>query len=145
MEALGLLVAFAYSVKHRLRGEYGTDYDDYEGILPRWIARYEEGGYSSTASSPTEGSESYNAMGTLTPNVKRRKEAKTPPDGTRSPGTSSTWSQNDAQRHSHGIHFHEASMTLDNQSAITPLLSGNHRTVQFHPSVTNTKTPLPLV
>ncbi|KAL5527557.1 hypothetical protein ACEPAG_6358 [Sanghuangporus baumii] len=143
-DALRLLIAFAYSVKHRLRGEYGTDYDDYEGILPRSIVQYEEGGFSSTASSPTQGSESYNTAGTLSPKVKRRKDEKNQPDGATSP-SSSKWSQSNLQEHSHGIHFNEASMTLDNQSATTPLLSKKHRTVQFHPYAAISKTPLPLV
>lgn len=61
-DTLKLCVAFAYSVKHRLRGEYGLDYDDYTGILPRSIVRYEEGSFNSSSSSPISRDASYNAQ-----------------------------------------------------------------------------------
>ncbi|EJD01266.1 UPF0187-domain-containing protein [Fomitiporia mediterranea MF3/22] len=147
IEALQLAMAFAYAVKHRLRGEFGFDYDDYRGILPRSIVQYEINGISTAASSPASGNghESYQATGSLTPKMKKRRESdSTKSDDDASPkDTKPSPSRNNSQQ-SH-MHFHSASVTLDSQSATTPLLSGTHRTVQFHAYPTVLKTPLPLV
>ncbi|KAI5124785.1 hypothetical protein M0805_005419 [Coniferiporia weirii] len=123
VDALKLCVAFAYAVKHRLRGENGLDYDDYEGVLPRSITRYEEAGDNSSSSSPTSRNRIYDSVGSLTPQMTRRK------------------SEND----SHKIHFHHASVTVSDQNASEPLLGDSHRTVQFHPRANMMRTPVPLV
>ncbi|KAF8061518.1 Bestrophin, RFP-TM, chloride channel-domain-containing protein [Lyophyllum atratum] len=45
IEALKLCVAFAFAVKHYLRGEDGVHYDDFHGVLPPSFARYDESGF----------------------------------------------------------------------------------------------------
>lgn len=141
IDALKLLIAFAYSVKHRLRGEYGTDYEDYDGVLPRSIVRYEETGFSTDNSSPIHGSESYNATGTLAPKVKQKDDG----SGSDDSQSSSVLKHSRSISKPSSMHFHSASVALSESSAATPLLSDNHRTVQFHPQATIEKTPLPLV
>ena len=46
---LQLLLAYAYAVKHHLRGEDGTDWPDYKDVLPASFARFNETGLDRTA------------------------------------------------------------------------------------------------
>ncbi|KAH8118527.1 UPF0187-domain-containing protein [Phellopilus nigrolimitatus] len=143
-DTLKLAVAFAYAVKHRLRGENGTDYEDYEGILPPFIARYEEAG-STNASSPISRNTSYHATGSISPPIFRRKsEDETANDN--SGGIASASSKIDRHKsNGRGIHVHDASVTLSEQGPNTPLLGDSHRTVQFHPYSSISTIPLPLI
>jgi putative membrane protein len=63
VEALRLALSFAFAAKHYLRGEDGTDYDDYIGVLPSTFPRHDDQpGFMNGrtyASSPT----SYSATG----------------------------------------------------------------------------------
>jgi ion channel-forming bestrophin family protein len=51
VRALKLLLSYAYAVKHHLRGEEGTDWPDYEGVLPADFARFDELGFDRMANS----------------------------------------------------------------------------------------------
>ncbi|KAF8522083.1 Bestrophin, RFP-TM, chloride channel-domain-containing protein [Hysterangium stoloniferum] len=58
VQALRLLLSYAFAVKHHLRGEEGTEWDDYRGVLPPGFSSYNpgydtisrNGGYSSSSS-----------------------------------------------------------------------------------------------
>jgi len=58
VQALRLLLSYAFAVKHHLRGEDGTEWDDYRGVLPAGFSKdnlgYDRinrnGGYSSSSS-----------------------------------------------------------------------------------------------
>ncbi|KAG7452710.1 uncharacterized protein BT62DRAFT_983661 [Guyanagaster necrorhizus] len=55
-DALHLCLAFAYAVKHYLRGEDGTNWEDYRGLLPPSFLQAEDMGYRSDAYSATRSS-----------------------------------------------------------------------------------------
>ncbi|KAF7304691.1 hypothetical protein MKEN_01183200 [Mycena kentingensis (nom. inval.)] len=122
-ETLHLSLAFVYATKHYLRGEDGIHWEDYKGILPSSFLRSDaEVGYNTQSTTPG---------GTY---------AATSLAGSVSMGKSSdTLLKGDAtkrvrpKRSKHQI-----------VSANTPLLSGTHRTVEFHPFADDTSMPLPL-
>ena len=141
-EVLKLCIAYIYAVKHRLRGEFGVDYDDYEGVLPKYIARFDAGGFSST-SSPASGTGSYQSVASLGPAMTRRKSD---PNVTDVPMDQNKGRhEHDSHDHTHGIHFRNHSVTVSEQGPNTPLLGNNHRTVEFHPYADITTLPLPLM
>ncbi|KAF9227983.1 hypothetical protein BS17DRAFT_414861 [Gyrodon lividus] len=125
-ETLQLCVAFAYAVKHYLRGEDGAEYDDLVGVLPPHFARNDDLGYTTRhgRASPT----SYAA--TTNPALDN--------------GTSSRGASVDAtnrirrKRSKKNINFHLAGST-------TPLLGNSHRTVEFHSDADHITIPFPLV
>ena len=50
-----------------------------------------------------------------------------------------------SESHHSSLHFGSHGLTLDRTDPETPLLGGNHHTVQFHPATSVLKTPLPLM
>ncbi|KIY51072.1 UPF0187-domain-containing protein [Fistulina hepatica ATCC 64428] len=59
IECLRLCLAFAFAVKHHLRGEDGTEWEDYRGVLPEYVVRLGFGGTPETQRTST--SMSYSA------------------------------------------------------------------------------------
>ncbi|KDQ59550.1 hypothetical protein JAAARDRAFT_33130 [Jaapia argillacea MUCL 33604] len=129
VEVLKLCVSFAYAVRHYLREEDGTHYDDFRGVLPHSFAKFDEGGYTTTTkSSPrasyvsiaqtngkSEGGQTVSESGTVTP-----------PEGAATKRVRPKRSKGKV-------------------GPTTPLLSDSHRTVQFHPYSEPLSLPLPLL
>ncbi|EGN95980.1 hypothetical protein SERLA73DRAFT_170419 [Serpula lacrymans var. lacrymans S7.3] len=122
VEALRYCLAFAYAVKHYLRGEDGIHHDDYTGILPPSFARFDEVGYNTQHSSPTV---AYSAT----------KHAVTGQNGS----TSGPESPDATKR----VRPKRSKKNLSGQN--TPLLSKSHQTVEFHPYADRLSFPLPLM
>lgn len=124
VEALQFCVAFAYAVKHYLRAEDGTDYDDLAEVLPPRFARFDEVGYntsrghvSTSYAAVDNDDEDSESAGQRSPDATkrvRRKRSKKALDG-RIPGSA------------------------------TPLLGNSHQTIEFHPYAERLTTPLPLM
>lgn len=127
VEAVTLCVAFAYGVKHRLRNEHGFQYEDYKGLFPRNLNRYDEFGYG-TSSSPS-GYSSY--QGTPAETISRRRS-----------DINGNYNTNMVEA-SHGLHIQTDSVTLSNDPQ-APLLSDSHRTVEFHSNFGHSL-PVPLL
>ncbi|KAJ8454518.1 hypothetical protein ONZ45_g19274 [Pleurotus djamor] len=123
VEALYLCLAFAYSVKHYLRGEDGTNWPDYAGVLPASFARFDESGY--------------NTQKTLRPDTY---EATRTNSVDRSEPSISGRSSPDATKR---IRVKRSNPKVSGST--TPLLAGTHRTVEFHPYADEASLPLPLV
>lgn len=125
VEALQCCVAFAYAVKHYLRGEEGTDYDDLTAVLPPRFARYDETGYNSTRgrASPTSYAATENTTG----------ESESTPR--LSPGATKR------------VRRKRSKKFLDGRAttSCTPLLSDSHQTIVFHSYANQLSIPLPLV
>lgn len=133
VEALHLALAFAYAVKHYLRGEDGIDYPDYDGILPASFARYDETGYNDSnrgqSTGPYEGTSS-------------------PKSGISSSGKGSSPSESGSERPNatKRVRPKRGKQKLQVEPSVnTPLLSGNHHIVEFHPYAVEASLPLPLV
>ena len=139
IKILRLCTAFAYAVKHRLRGEYDLDYADYENVLPKSIINLEQSGAVDSASPTVKKRKGYNATGTNQPGKKDSDDEESEHEH------EARVSGLPAERHHGGLHFGSHGLTLDRTDPETPLLGGDHHTVQFHPATTILKTPLPLM
>lgn len=130
IDAVKLCVAFAYGVKHRLRNEHGFNFDDYIGVLPRSLRRYDEYGYG-TSSSPS-GYSSY--QGTPAETISKRRS-----------DFNGNHDANMAERGEtgHGLHIQSDSVTLSNDPQ-APLLSDSHQTVEYHSNFGHSL-PVPLL
>ncbi|KAL0947128.1 hypothetical protein HGRIS_013260 [Hohenbuehelia grisea] len=129
VEALKLALAFAFAVKHYLRGEEGTEYEDYIGVLPPSFARFDEIGYNTqkTVSTATyAATERANSLALSDGSLSGRSS----PDGSRT-GTNKR------------LRVKRSNPNV--ASPTTPLLRGTHRSVQFHPYADEASLPLPLV
>ncbi|GLB35340.1 putative bestrophin, RFP-TM, chloride channel [Lyophyllum shimeji] len=127
IEAVKLCVGFAYAVKHYLRGEDGVHYDDYRGLLPPAFARYDESGFHMGRNESTA-SGSYSATDSADPD-RASGSGRTTPEGPK-PNASKRVRPKRSKQQMPG--------------AATPLLSDNHRTVEFHPYNDEASLPLPL-
>ncbi|KAJ7109181.1 Bestrophin, RFP-TM, chloride channel-domain-containing protein [Mycena epipterygia] len=122
VEVLRLGLSFVFSVKHYLRGEDGMHWADYRGVLPGSFIRADEIGYNTQR---TTASGSYAA--TMNSSL-----------GDLNGVSTDTINKSDAtkrvrpKRSKHQINPN------------TPLLSGTHRTVEFHPFADEASMPLPL-
>lgn len=120
IEILQYCVAFAYAVKHYLRGEDGLDYEDYAGVLPASFTQADDLGYNTHQgrASPTSyaaippGSDGTNNKPDATKRIRRKRSKKLP---------------------------------ATTSGATTPLLSDSHQTVEFHPYADRMSMPLPLM
>ena len=126
IEAVTLCIAFAYGVKHRLRNEHGFNYEDYNGLIPRNLTRYDEFGYG-TSSSPSN----YSSYQGTPATISRRRS-----DINASPNTNMVEA-------GHGLHIQTDSVTLSNDPQ-APLLGDSHRTVEFHSNFGHSL-PVPLL
>lgn len=117
-----LLIALANHLQHYLRGEDGMHWADYRGVLPGSFIRADEIGYNTqrTTASGSYAATQNSSLGDLN-------------------GVSTdTINKSDAtkrvrpKRSKHQINPN------------TPLLSGTHRTVEFHPFADEASMPLPL-
>ncbi|KIK95303.1 hypothetical protein PAXRUDRAFT_33055 [Paxillus rubicundulus Ve08.2h10] len=126
IETLQLCVAFAYAVKHYLRGEDGSDYGDLAGVLPPHFARNDDFGYTT-------------AHGRASPTSYAATSNPTSDNGTGSRGASMDATKRIRRKRSKkNINPHLAGST-------TPLLGDSHQTVQFHSYADHITTPFPLV
>ncbi|KAL9714869.1 hypothetical protein Ac2012v2_001529 [Leucoagaricus gongylophorus] len=133
VEALHLALAFAFAVKHYLRGEDGIDYLDYDNILPASFARYDETGYNTLK--PGQSIDPYES--TLNPEHSHSLNGS---------GVSPSGSVHERLDATKRVRPKRSKQKLQVEpSATTPLLSGNHRIVEFHPYAVETSLPLPLV
>lgn len=133
VEALHLALAFAFAVKHYLRGEDGIDYLDYDNILPASFARYDETGYNILK--PGQSIDPYES--TLNPEHSHSLNGS---------GVSPSGSVHERLDATKRVRPKRSKQKLQVEpSATTPLLSGNHRIVEFHPYAVETSLPLPLV
>lgn len=57
VRALRLLLSYAFAVKHHLRGEEGTEWPDYQDVLPAGFTRFDQIGFDRTANT------SYSSIG----------------------------------------------------------------------------------
>jgi Predicted membrane protein len=129
VEALRLCLSFAFAVKHYLRGEDGVDYEDYNGVLPPSFARFDETGYNTQRTNATN---SYAATrnNSLQRSLDEEQSGRNSPDITKG----------DASKR---IRVKRSKPQISGQT--TPLLSGTHRSVEFHPYADEASLPLPLV
>ncbi|CCM03913.1 uncharacterized protein FIBRA_06064 [Fibroporia radiculosa] len=137
VDALKLCVAFAFAVKHYLRGEDGVDWDDYAGVMPASIARLVRNGaaergaqsymsYSATART------SVSTSGTGTP-------AEDQSQGVCSPSM-------DATKRVRVKRSKDKLQQVAVKSPKTPLLGAAlHQTIDFNASPEQLSTPLPLI
>lgn len=136
VEALHLALAFAYAVKHYLRGEDGIDYPDYHGVLPASFARYDETGYNTL--NLRQSASLYDSV-TWAGNSR---EASVAPSGRVSPSESTAAKPDPTKR----VRAKRSKQKLQVEpSANTPLLFGNHSAVEFQPYSSETSIPLPLI
>lgn len=125
VEALRLSLSFAFATKHYLRGEDGVNYADYHGVLPASFARFDEVGYNTQR---TIQSGSYAAT--------RNGDSSSSSSGTSSPEGSKPDATKRVRPKRSKQHIAEPT---------TPLLSGTHRSVEFHPFADDASLPLPLM
>ncbi|KAJ7470563.1 Bestrophin, RFP-TM, chloride channel-domain-containing protein, partial [Mycena latifolia] len=125
IEVLRLCLSFVFSVKHYLRGEDGMHWDDYRGVLPASFARADEIGYNTQR---TTASGSYAATGN---NSIAELNA----------SSTDTLNKSDATKR---VRPKRSKRQIQTQNSKTPLLSGTHRTVEFHPFADEASMPLPL-
>ncbi|KAF9065263.1 Bestrophin, RFP-TM, chloride channel-domain-containing protein [Rhodocollybia butyracea] len=121
-EALHLCLAFPFAVKHYLRGEDGLNWSDYQDVLPKNFARFDEIGYQK---SKTDLTNSYQSITTV-----NHSSGRTSPD----------LGKGDATKR---VRPKRSKQNLAGQS--TPLLADMHRTVEFRPFADNVSLPLPLI
>jgi putative membrane protein len=77
IEALRLCLSFAYAVKHYLRGEDGTKWDDYGDILPPWLMRDDTQKRAPVSYAATmDSSKDSNESGRSTPDATKRVRVK---------------------------------------------------------------------
>ncbi|KAK7043676.1 hypothetical protein VNI00_008287 [Paramarasmius palmivorus] len=123
VDALHLCLAFAFAVKHYLRGEDGLNWGDYRDVLPAGFARFDETGNNSTT---LQSSANYSA----TANSNAAGGA-APSDLTIRPDATKRVRPKRSKNKISGV--------------TTPLLSDTHRTVEFHPFADHASIPLPLL
>ncbi|TFY52208.1 hypothetical protein EVG20_g10654 [Dentipellis fragilis] len=143
-DALKLCLAFAYSVKHYLREEDGLGWDDYADVLPRAFARAHEARAYRAISDATQSSSPVQASSGLpsrvaTPDPELGKvnrglalsiDVEAPEEASPSPAATKRVRVKRSVDKLHGTK--------------TPLLSADHRTVNFD-QFAETTIPLPLV
>ncbi|KAH9830920.1 UPF0187-domain-containing protein [Rhodofomes roseus] len=142
VDALKLCAAYAYSVKHYLRGEDGLDWEDYVGVLPASTAQLARYGVPTRR---TSAAVSYAATartspgGFLTPD-----EANSPSNLGDAEGRSPSA---DATKRIRVKRSKDKLKQASTRTARTPLLSERalHQTIDFHPHPETLSTPLPLV
>jgi putative membrane protein len=127
VDTLRLCLSFAFAVKHYLRGEDGTQWEDYADVLPASFARFDEVGYNTQKTSNTG---SYDAT--------RRSSLSASQDGSLS-GRASP----DATKR---IRVKRSKPKLS-AGQDTPLLPNTitHRNIEFHPFADQASLPLPLM
>lgn len=125
VDALRLCLSFSFAVKHYLRGEDGTQWEDYVDVLPASFARFDEVGYN-TQKTSSPGSYAATRSSSLSASQ----------DGIRS-------SSPDATKR---IRVKRSKPKLS-ASQETPLLSNTvtHRNVEFHAFADQASIPLPLM
>ncbi|KAL4074488.1 Bestrophin, RFP-TM, chloride channel-domain-containing protein [Scleroderma yunnanense] len=125
VEALQYCISFAYAVKHYLRAEDGTDYEDLAGVLPPHFARFDEVGYNTSRGrvSPVSYAATENA------NEETESTDRRSPDATKR------------------VQRKRSKKALDGRApgSLTPLLGNSHQTIEFHPYAGRMTMPLPLV
>ncbi|TFK46417.1 UPF0187-domain-containing protein [Heliocybe sulcata] len=124
-EVLKLCLSFAYAVKHYLRDEDGVHWDDYMGILPASIMRYDEVGY------PRADNGSYASLEASVASLA------SPTSGTTSRGGTAR----DATKRVRPKRSKPKFQGQGTSNAQTPLLGASHHALDFR----ETSSPLPLV
>ncbi|KAG9099301.1 hypothetical protein FS749_001560 [Ceratobasidium sp. UAMH 11750] len=136
--ALKLMVAFAVAVKHHLRSEEGSQYDDFIGLLPSDFSRFDNRGFDKRG---RHGNRDYGtSSSTAVAGAAHRHET----EHTHGLSTSADLSATLVPSSPHRISF------LGNKGAAPdperdPLLSDNRQTVEFRPYDTRKPLPLPLI
>ncbi|KAH9483764.1 UPF0187 protein [Psilocybe cubensis] len=128
-DALRLCLSFVFATKHYLRGEDGVNYPDYQGVLPRNFARFDEVGFNTQRTSP---SGTYAAT--------RNDSLGSSRDGSQSGRTTPDTYKPDATKR---VRVKRSKQQLTDHS--TPLLQDVRRSVEFHPFADEASLPLPLV
>ncbi|KAF8845021.1 UPF0187-domain-containing protein [Paxillus ammoniavirescens] len=126
IETLQLCVAFAYAVKHYLRGEDGAEYGDLAGVLPHHFARNDSLGYTT-------------AHGRASPTSYAATSNPASDNGTGSRGASVDATKRIRRKRS------KKNINPNLTGSTTPLLGDSHQTVQFHSYADHITTPFPLV
>ncbi|KAG6832424.1 hypothetical protein H0H87_001584 [Tephrocybe sp. NHM501043] len=129
VEALKLALSFAYAVKHYLRGEDGTKWEDFSGVLPPSFDHFDEIGFNVEHTTPRSYSAARNDVdnaeggsGASTPELERPK-----PDATKR------------------VRRKRSKQLSGALTPATPLLGSTHRTVEFYAYADEASLPLPLV
>ncbi|ESK92995.1 hypothetical protein Moror_8898 [Moniliophthora roreri MCA 2997] len=122
-DTLHLCLAFAFAVKHYLRGEDGLNWGDYREVLPAGFARFDEVGHN-TAKTQTSGN--YQTI-------------------THSDAPSGAASLESSFRSDATKRVRPKRSKNKISGATTPLLSDTHRTVEFHAFADQASLPLPLL
>ncbi|EEB91205.1 hypothetical protein MPER_10472, partial [Moniliophthora perniciosa FA553] len=122
-DTLHLCLAFAFAVKHYLRGEDGLNWGDYRDILPAGFARFDEVGHNTAK---TQVSGNY--------------QATTDSDAPSGAASLETSFRSDATKRVRPKRSKNKISTVT-----TPLLSDIHRTVEFHAFADQASLPLPLL
>ncbi|KAG6919993.1 hypothetical protein DXG01_013342 [Tephrocybe rancida] len=132
VEALKLSLSFAFAVKHYLRGEDGTRWDDFDGVLPSSFDRFDEVGFNveHTTTAPPR---SYSAI-----NINN--DSDSAERGSR--GSSPERARPDATKR---VRRKRSKQMSGSMTPVTPLLGSTHRTVEFHAYADEASLPLPLV
>ena len=145
VRALKLCVCFAFAVKHYLRGEDGLDWADYDCILPASIVRLAQP--STSTSRRTSAWTSYAA----TERTSREDSTSTSGDEGEQASVASLGTDTvrrvgvDATKRIRVKRSKDKMKQAGTKSVKTPLLSGLHQTIDFHPNPDALTTPLPLV
>ncbi|KAG8693877.1 hypothetical protein FRC08_008835 [Ceratobasidium sp. 394] len=132
------MVAFAVAVKHHLRSEDGSQYDDFIGLLPSDFSRFDNRGFDKRG---RHGNRDYGtSSSTAVAGAAHRHET----EHTHGLSTSADLSATLVPSSPHRISF------LGNKGAAPdperdPLLSDNRQTVEFRPYDTRKPLPLPLI
>ncbi|KAG6866089.1 hypothetical protein C0991_008841 [Blastosporella zonata] len=128
IEALKLCLSFAFATKHYLRGEDGTKWEDFSGVLPSSFDNFDEDGFNVERTTPRSYSATRNdtdyagGSGASSPGLERVK-----PDATKR------------------VRRKRSKQRSGTMTPATPLLGSGHRTVEFNAYADETSLPLPLV
>lgn len=136
VDALKLCAAFAFSVKHYLRGEDGLEWEDYAGIIPASTAHLAKNGYDSRKTSTyvsysATAQTSLSNSGTGTPDENQTQEVRS--------------DSADATKRIRVKRSKDKLKQPGTRTPKTPLLSTLHQTIDFNAHPEQLSTPLPLV
>ncbi|KAH0584291.1 hypothetical protein H2248_009837 [Termitomyces sp. 'cryptogamus'] len=130
IEAVKLALSFAFAAKHYVRGEDGTRYDDYVGVLPPSFARFDEVGCNLEHTSTPM---AYPATGERS-NVQECRSGSSTPDH-----------KPDATKRVRHKRSKQNTFVSGSVTPATPLLGSAHRTIDFHAYADEASFPLPLM
>ncbi|KAI0928082.1 hypothetical protein AcV7_009242 [Taiwanofungus camphoratus] len=142
VDALKLCAAFAFAVKHYLRGEDGLGWEDYTGILPAATVRTVQSGYSSNKTSAYV---SYSA----TARTSRSESRVESPQEIESDDSRTSTARSPSADATKRVRVKRSKDKLKQPGTRTPksplLSTALHQTIDFNAHPEQLSTPLPLI